>query len=93
MQLSITEAKGQLTALVRRAEAGDEVVLTRHGQATVKPVPVRRRPDADARWGKGLHPAGPNFGDCFAYDVAGTRDCPLLHVGAGFARTDVESVL
>ena len=49
MQISVTEAKGQLTELVRRAEAGDEVVLTRHGQATVKLVPVRRRPDADAR--------------------------------------------
>ncbi len=49
MQISITEAKGRLTALVRRAEAGNEVVLTRHGQATVKLVPVRRRPNADAR--------------------------------------------
>ena len=48
MQISVTEAKGQLTELVRRAEAGDEVVLTRHGQATVKLVPMRR-PDADAR--------------------------------------------
>ena len=34
MQVSVTEAKGQLMELVRRAEAGDEVVLTRHGQAT-----------------------------------------------------------
>ena len=49
MQISVTEAKAQLTELVRRAEAGDEVVLTRHGQATVRLVPVRRRPDADAR--------------------------------------------
>ena len=49
MQVSVTEAKGQLTELVRRTEAGDEVVLTRHGQATVKLVPVRRQPDADAR--------------------------------------------
>lgn len=49
MQISVTEAKGQLTELVRRAEAGDEVVLTRHGQATVKLVPVQRQPDADTR--------------------------------------------
>ena len=49
VQISVTEAKGQLTELVRRAEAGDEVVLTRDGQATVKLVPVRRRPDAEAR--------------------------------------------
>ena len=49
MRISVTEAKGRLTELVRRAEAGEEVVLTRHGQATVKLEPVRRRLDADAR--------------------------------------------
>ena len=49
MEISVSEAKAQLTELVRRAEAGDEVVLTRHGRATVKLVPVRRRPDADTR--------------------------------------------
>ena len=49
MEISVTEAKGRLTALVRRAEAGDEVVLTRYGQAVVKLAPVRRRPDAEAR--------------------------------------------
>lgn len=40
MQISITQAKGHLTELVRRAEAGDEVVLTRHGKAAVRLVPV-----------------------------------------------------
>ncbi len=49
MRVSVSVAKGQLTDLVRRAEAGDEVVLTRHGRATVKLVPVRRRPDAGTR--------------------------------------------
>jgi len=46
MQISVTDAKGQLSDLVRRAEAGDEVVLTRHGQPAVRLVPVRARPDA-----------------------------------------------
>lgn len=49
MRISVTEAKGQLTELVRRAEAGDEVVLTRHGQAAVRLVPVRAVPDAKTR--------------------------------------------
>jgi prevent-host-death family protein len=40
MQVSVSAAKGQLTELVRRAEAGDEVILTRHGQAAVRLVPV-----------------------------------------------------
>jgi prevent-host-death family protein len=41
MRISVSEAKGQLTELERRAEAGDEIVLTRHGQAAVRLVPVR----------------------------------------------------
>jgi len=45
------------------------------------------------RYGKGHHPAGLNFGDCFAYDVAKEYACPLLYVGRDFAKTDVESVL
>ena len=46
MQISVTDAKGQLTELVRRAEAGDDVVLTRHGKAAVRLVPVADRPTA-----------------------------------------------
>ena len=49
MRISVTDAKGQLTDLVRRAEAGDEIVLTRHGQAAVRLVPIRPVPDARAR--------------------------------------------
>lgn len=49
MQVSVTEAKAQLTELVRRAEAGDDVVLTRHGQAAVRIVPVMPLPDPKAR--------------------------------------------
>ena len=40
MRIAVTNAKGQLTELIRRAEAGEEVVLTRHGQAVVRLVPV-----------------------------------------------------
>lgn len=49
MHVSVTEAKGQLTELVRRAEAGDEVILTRHGHAAVKLVPVKAVPDRKSR--------------------------------------------
>jgi prevent-host-death family protein len=49
MRISVTEAKGQLTELVRRAEAGDEIVLTRHGQPAVRLVPVRPVPKRKAR--------------------------------------------
>lgn len=49
MQISVTDAKGQLTELVRRAEAGDEVILTRHGHAAVRLVPVKTVPDKQSR--------------------------------------------
>ena len=49
MQIPVSEAKGRLAELVRRAEAGHDVVLTRHGRATVALVPVRPRRDPDAR--------------------------------------------
>jgi prevent-host-death family protein len=38
--VSLTDAKGQLTELVRRAEAGDEIILTRHGHAAVRLAPI-----------------------------------------------------
>jgi len=41
MEISVTDAKAQLTELVRRAEAGDEIVLTRHGHPAVRLVPVQ----------------------------------------------------
>lgn len=40
MQISVSEAKAQLTELVRRAEAGDEIILTRHGRAVVRLAPL-----------------------------------------------------
>jgi ribonuclease VapC len=40
-------------------------------------------------WGKGAAPAGLNFGDCFAYQLARQHDCPLLFVGNDFSRTNV----
>ena len=49
MHISVTEAKAQLTELVRRAEAGDEVILTRHGHAAVRLVPVQASPDSSSR--------------------------------------------
>ena len=43
------------------------------------------------RFGKGRHPAGLNFGDCFAYACARQRGMPLLYKGDDFSRTDIEA--
>jgi prevent-host-death family protein len=49
-EIAVSEAKGQLTELVRRAEAGEDVVLTRHGRAVVRLVPITTMPTAAERW-------------------------------------------
>jgi ribonuclease VapC len=47
--------------------------------------------EAYARWGRGVHPAALNYGDCFAYVLAQQRACSLLFVGDDFAKTDIAS--
>jgi prevent-host-death family protein len=49
MHISVSEAKAQLTELVRRAEAGEEVVLTRFGQPVARLVPEARKPTLTER--------------------------------------------
>jgi len=49
MEISVSEAKGQLTDLVRRAQGGDDIVLTRHGQPTVRLVPIVAQQSSSAR--------------------------------------------
>ena len=49
MRVSVSEAKGQLTELVKRAEAGDEVILTRRGHEIVRLVAVAVSPGPKGR--------------------------------------------
>ena len=49
MKITVSGAKGRLAELVRRAEAGDEVVLTRHGHPAARLVPVRKVVDFATR--------------------------------------------
>jgi ribonuclease VapC len=86
--------ESSLVAETLRGEpAGRELDLLLH-RADVQLVPV----DADhvelarsawRRFGKGRHPAGLNFGDCFAYALAAASGEPLLFRGANFAHTDI----
>ncbi|MHB1109445.1 MAG: type II toxin-antitoxin system VapC family toxin [Devosia sp.] len=61
--------------------------------AVVDSGAAHRAAAAHLAWGKGVHPAGLNFGDCFAYELAMDRGCPLLYVGDDFGKTDVKSAL
>ena len=80
-----------------RRNLGDEMAQLIAGMGfTVEAVShagARRVADAYGRWGKGVHPAGLNFGDCFAYEIAMTFTCPLLFVGDDFRKTDVACAL
>jgi ribonuclease VapC len=79
-----------------RRNVGDEMAKLIDGlgfnAVAVTPAAARRVALAYARWGKGVHAAGLNFGDCFAYELAREHDCPLLYVGGNFAKTDVKGV-
>ena len=46
--------------------------------------------EAFRRFGKGRHPAGLNFGDCFSYALAKVTGEPLLFKGGDFSQTDVK---
>jgi ribonuclease VapC len=50
---------------------------------------VRIARQAYIDFGKGNHPAGLNFGDCFAYALAKATGEPLLFKGDDFSKTDV----
>ena len=49
MDIPVSEAKGQLTELVRLAEGGEEVTLTRHGKAVARLEAVAPRRAKDRR--------------------------------------------
>jgi ribonuclease VapC len=85
------------TSIVVEARYGAEGV--RHldrfldrASVTLVPVDVEQgmlARHAFSRFGKGRHPAGLNFGDCFSYALAQSLGEPLLYKGEDFSHTDV----
>ena len=62
--------------------------------ATVDAEQSRTGYEAFRRYGRGSsHPAKLNFGDCFAYALAKTRNLPLLFKGDDFIHTDIKPAL
>ncbi len=78
------EVQQQCEALFRRV--GIEIEPVTAGQAH-----LARQAFHD--FGKGRHPAGLNFGDCFAYALAKDKGEPLLFKGNDFKRTDIDSAI
>jgi ribonuclease VapC len=85
------------TAIVLEARRGESIIreldlFVHRTRVDIVPVDIEQVEVARAAWrmyGKGRHPAGLNFGDCFAYALAKTSDQPLLATGSDFARTDI----
>ncbi|MBT3345215.1 MAG: type II toxin-antitoxin system VapC family toxin [Gemmatimonadetes bacterium] len=83
--------------LVVESELGEEgsreldLLLLKVGIETVafneEQLQVARH--AFREYGKGHHPAGLNYGDCFSYALSRTSGEPLLFKGNDFAKTDV----
>lgn len=95
--LRISAASLVEAGVVMQGRYGDDgasrldLLLTHAGTETV-PVTAAQAAlarDAFRRFGKGRHPAGLNFGDCFAYALAVALGEPLLFVGQDFGQTDV----
>lgn len=80
-----------------RRNVGEEMARLIEGLGfevvSVTPASARRVALAYGRWGKGVHRAALNSGDCFAYEVAKEHECRLLYLGEDFGKTDVDSVL
>ncbi|WP_127125440.1 type II toxin-antitoxin system VapC family toxin [Georgenia sp. SYP-B2076] len=89
------------TAIVVESRFGElggrELDLWMH-RAEVELVPVDAEQAqlaraAYRRYARGRHPAGLNFGDCFAYALTAVTGEPLLFKGKDFSATDVHSVM
>lgn len=64
MDVSIADAKASFAALVRKAEAGEAVTLTRHGKAVARIVAVPSAVDVPLLGGlKGQIKLAPDFDD------------------------------
>jgi ribonuclease VapC len=77
--------------------AGQDVVDRFLRDAKVDIVPVDgdladRAMSGWRRYGKGRHPAGLNFGDCFTYALADRTGHPVLCTGNDFAATGITVV-
>jgi ribonuclease VapC len=89
-----TRVEAGIVALGRRGEAGLEQMQALLENLKLETVPLsadhaRLAIDAFRRFGKGRHPAGLNFGDCFSYALAKATGEPLLFKGDDFSQTDI----
>jgi ribonuclease VapC len=89
---TLVEAAIVVEAKQGQGAAQDLRLLLKQIGAEVVPVDAVAASVAIAAWnrfGKGRHPAGLNFGDCFSYALAKISGAPLLYKGDEFTQTDI----
>lgn len=94
---SATALELMLVIEARKGEAGGrELDLFLHrSKIAIVPFDSEQTEIARHAWrrfGKGRHPAGLNFGDCFAYALSKSSNEPLLCKGQDFSQTDISIV-
>ena len=77
--------------------SGQDIVdrFLRDARIDIVPVDAEladRAVSAWRRYGKGRHPAGLNYGDCFTYALAELTGHPVLCTGGDFAATDIATL-
>lgn len=88
-------------SIVLESRGGDAIIrqcdaLFREARIMIEPVTqeqalLARQGYSD--YGKGRHPAGLNFGDCFSYALAKALGEPLLFKGDDFRQTDIQPAI
>ncbi len=90
VEASIVLESRQGEAAVRELD----LLLARAG-VQIEPVTAEHAELARQAWrqfGRGRHPAGLNYGDCFSYALSRATGEPLLFKGNDFPLTDVAAV-
>lgn len=105
---AIAEARVRLLSTATRVEVGIVIesrygpqgtreleLLLRKAEINLEPVTPGQADVAFQAWldyGKGRHPSGLNYGDCFSYALARDKGEPLLFKGDDFSKTDISAV-
>lgn len=89
---TLFEASMVIETRLGEAGGGDLDLWLHKADVEIVPVTAEHADQARRAWrrfGKGRHPAGLNFGDCFSYVLAALTQEPLLFKGEDFSKTDI----
>ncbi|MDA9405385.1 MULTISPECIES: type II toxin-antitoxin system VapC family toxin [unclassified Bradyrhizobium] len=91
---TVLEASIVIEARLGEAGGGNLDLWLHRADVEIVPVTAEHADQARRAWrryGKGRHPAGLNFGDCFSYALASLSGEPLLFKGTDLSQTDIKA--